>query len=143
MVDVSEKAVTDRTAVASAVVTMRADVLQMLLAGSLGKGEAITTAKIAGISAAKQTGSLIPLCHPLSLEWVKVDIEPADDTSLRIMATARTVGRTGVEMEALTAASVAALTIYDMAKAADRTMVIGPIQLESKSGGKSGPYERA
>ncbi len=143
MVDVSEKSVTARTATATAIVTLRPDVLEKLVSGGLRKGEAITTAKIAGISAAKRTGDLIPLCHPLTLEWVDVAIEPDDASKLRVTATARTQGRTGVEMEALTAASVAALTLYDMAKAADKSIVIGPVQLEQKSGGQSGTYQRA
>lgn len=143
MVDVSGKDVTDRTAVASAVVTVTPDVLERLLAGTLRKGQALTTAKIAGIHAAKRTGELIPLCHPLSLEWADVTFETLDDAHLQITATARTRSRTGVEMEALTAAAVAALTIYDMAKAADPAIVIGPIRLERKSGGRSGDYRRA
>ena len=143
MVDVSAKKETMRTATASAVVTLRREVLDQLVDGTLAKGEAITTAKIAGINAAKRTGELIPLCHPLSLEWVDVSCKRIGNTQLRISATVRTVGRTGVEMEAMTAVSVAALTIYDMTKAADKSIVIGPIQLESKSGGRSGDYLRA
>lgn len=143
MVDVSEKDLTQRTASASAVVTLQPQVLKQLLAGTLIKGEAITTAKVAGINAAKRTGELIPLCHPLTLDWVDVAFEQLDDQRLRITATARTVARTGVEMEALTAATVAALTIYDMAKAADKSIVLGPVQLERKSGGRSGEYSRA
>lgn len=143
MVDVSDKEPTRRTAVASAVVTMKPDVLCQLLAGQLEKGEAIATAKIAGICAAKRTGELIPLCHPLPLDWVEVTCEAVDEARLRITATARTAARTGVEMEALTAVAVAALTIYDMAKAADHSIVIGPVQLECKSGGRSGDYVRS
>ena len=142
MVDVSEKDVTQRTAIASAVVTLQPDALKQLLTGKLKKGQAITAAKIAGINGAKRTGELIPLCHPLALEWVDIACEPVDDTRLKITATVRTKARTGVEMEALTAAVVAALTIYDMAKAADKSIVIGPVQLESKSGGRSGEYHR-
>lgn len=142
MVDVSEKDVTRRTAVASAVVTMRPEVLDRLLAGRLKKGEALTTAKIAGINAAKCTSQLIPLCHPLPIEWVDVTFTPLDAGRLKIIATARTSARTGIEMEVMTAASVAGLTIYDMAKAADKSIVIGPVQLESKSGGSGGEYRR-
>ncbi len=143
MVDVSDKSVTERTATATAVVTLKPAVLRKLLAGELQKGEALTVAKLAGISAAKRTGELIPLCHSLPLEWVDVTCDNVDDNHLKITATARTTARTGVEMEALTAAAVAALTIYDMAKAADKSIVIGPVQLEHKSGGRSGEFRRS
>ncbi len=142
MVDVSDKDVTQRTAIATAVVTFKPDVLEKLLAGTLKKGQALTTAKLAGINAAKRTGELIPLCHPLSLEWADVTFEPLDPARLQITATARTRSRTGVEMEALTAASIAALTLYDMAKSADKSIQIGPTHLEHKSGGKSADYHR-
>ena len=142
MVDVTTKRVTERTATASAQVTGQPDVMDALLAGNLPKGEAVSVARIAGISAAKRTADLIPLCHPLSLDWVDVVIRRQNPDSILIEATAKTASRTGVEMEAMTAASVAALTLYDMAKAADKSIEIGPIRLESKSGGKSGDYRR-
>lgn len=142
MVDVSDKSTTSRTAVATAVVTMKSAVLADLMGGRLKKGEALVTAKIAAISAAKRTGELIPLCHPLPLDWIDVAFDPHRGGRLTITVTARTRAATGVEMEALTAAAVAALTVYDMAKAADKSMVIGPIQLERKSGGRSGEFKR-
>ncbi len=142
MVDVSDKNVTLRTAVATAVVTFRAEVRAKLLSGKLAKGEALTTAKIAGIQAAKDTGRLIPMCHPLALDWVDIAIVPQGDTELLITATSQATARTGVEMEAMTAASVAALTLYDMSKSADKSITIGPIRLEFKSGGKSGDFRR-
>jgi cyclic pyranopterin monophosphate synthase len=141
MVDVGGKAETDRTAVAEGTVTMLPATLDMILAGDAKKGDVLGTARIAGIMAAKRTHELIPLCHPLLLTKVSVDIEP--DTALpglRVRALARVSGKTGVEMEALTAASVACLTIYDMAKAVDRGMVISGIRLIEKTGGKSGDY---
>ncbi|MCA9243966.1 MAG: cyclic pyranopterin monophosphate synthase MoaC [Phycisphaerales bacterium] len=137
MVDVSEKSVTNRRAVASALVTVGAEVLERLQAQALPKGDAITTARIAGIQAAKRTAELIPLCHGISSEHVDVRIDVAPPDALRVIAETRAIGRTGVEMEALVAASVAALTIYDMCKAVRRDIVIGPVQLEHKSGGKS------
>lgn len=136
MVDVSGKPVTPRRAVASALVTVGADVLEKLKAKALPKGDAITTARIAGIQAAKRTSELIPLCHGISAEHVDVRVEVAPPDALRVIAETRSIGRTGVEMEALVAASVAALTIYDMCKAVRRDIVIGPVQLEEKSGGK-------
>jgi len=142
MVDVSEKAVTAREAVASAAVTMTPDVLARLIGGDLPKGEALGTARIAGIQAAKRTGEWIPLCHPLGLDWVQVEFTRVSAGVLRVECTARTVARTGVEMEAMVGAAAAALTIYDMAKAADKSIVIGPIQLERKTGGKSGDFRR-
>jgi cyclic pyranopterin phosphate synthase len=141
MVDVGAKAETERLAVAEGTVTMRPETLQLILAGDAKKGDVIGTARIAGIMAAKRTHELIPLCHPLLLTKVSVDIRPDDALpGLRVTATARVTGKTGVEMEALTAASVACLTIYDMAKAIDRGMVLGSIRLIEKSGGKSGDY---
>jgi cyclic pyranopterin phosphate synthase len=141
MVDVGAKAETERLAVAEGTVTMRPETLQLILAGDAKKGDVIGTARIAGIMAAKRTHELIPLCHPLLLTKVSVDIRPDDALpGLRVTATARVTGKTGVEMEALTAASVACLTIYDMAKAIDRGMVLGGIRLIEKSGGKSGDY---
>ncbi|MCP1199334.1 cyclic pyranopterin monophosphate synthase MoaC [Notoacmeibacter sp. MSK16QG-6] len=144
MVDVGQKNETVRTAIASATVTMEPRTLQTILAGDAKKGDVIGTARIAGIMAAKRTHELIPLCHPLLLTKVTVEIEP-DETlpGLRIQATASLTGRTGVEMEALTAASVTALTIYDMAKAVDKAMSIGDIALIEKTGGKSGDWRRA
>lgn len=141
MVDVGAKTETERTAVAEGMVIMKTETLRMILDGDAKKGDVIGTARIAGIMAAKKTHEFIPLCHPLLLTKVSVDIEP-DETlpGLRVRALARVTGRTGVEMEALTAASVACLTIYDMAKAVDRGMVISDIKLVAKTGGKSGDY---
>ncbi len=143
MVDVSEKGVTAREATASAVVRMRPDVLDALLRGDLPKGDALATARVAGILGAKRTCEWIPLCHPLSLDWVRLEFLRGDPGELFVRCTAKTTARTGVEMEALTGASVAALTLYDMGKAADKSIVIGPIQLEDKTGGKSGDYHRS
>lgn len=141
MVDVGDKAETVRTAIAEGTVTMQADTLRTILEGNAKKGDVLGAARIAGIMAAKKTSELIPLCHPLLLTKVAVDIEPDDDLpGLRVTAMARVTGKTGVEMEALTAASVACLTIYDMAKAVDRGMVISGIRLIEKTGGKSGDY---
>jgi cyclic pyranopterin phosphate synthase len=142
MVDVGAKAETERTAVAEGTVIMRPETLKTILAGNAKKGDVLGAARIAGIMGAKRTHELIPLCHPLLLTKVAVDIE-ADETlpGLRVTALARVSGKTGVEMEALTAASVACLTIYDMAKAIDRGMVISGIRLVEKTGGKSGDYK--
>jgi cyclic pyranopterin phosphate synthase len=141
MVDVGAKAETERMAIAEGTVTMRAETLRTILAGNAKKGDVIGTARIAGIMAAKRTHELIPLCHPLLLTKISVDIEPDEAMpGLRITAMARVTGKTGVEMEALTAASIACLTIYDMAKAIDRGMVLGGIRLVEKRGGKSGDY---
>lgn len=143
MVDVGDKTETLRIAVAEGRVRMKAETLTLILEGDAKKGDVIGTARLAGIMAAKQTSSLIPLCHPLMLTKVSVDITPDPELpGLRVEALAKLTGRTGVEMEALTAVSVACLTIYDMAKAADREMEIGGIQLVSKSGGRSGDYRR-
>jgi len=142
MVDVSSKNVTVREALASAMIRMKPEVLRALQGGRLPKGDGLATARIAGIAAAKQTSNLIPMCHNLNLEWVSVDFEAAGAGKLRVMCVARTAARTGVEMEALTGAAIAALTIYDMAKSADKAIVIGPVRLERKSGGRSGTYER-
>jgi len=143
MVDVGGKAETERAAVAEGAVVMRAETLDMILAGNAKKGDVIGVARIAGIMAAKRTHELIPLCHPLLLTRIAVDIEPdATLPGLRVTATARVTGKTGVEMEALTAASVACLTIYDMAKAVDKGMELTGIRLVSKSGGKSGDFHR-
>lgn len=142
MVDVSDKEVTARSARASGLVRMQASTLALILDRGMAKGDVLEVARLAGIMAAKRTGALIPLCHPLGLESVEVAFKPVDAGTLRIEATAKVQGRTGVEMEALTAVSVAALTVYDMAKAVDRGMVIDAIQLEEKSGGRSGHYRR-
>ncbi len=142
MVDVSAKAVTAREAVASAVVHMKAEVLGALCSGELPKGDALSTARVAGVLAAKRTAELIPLCHPLPLDHVQIDFQHSAPGELLIVCTAKTAARTGVEMEALAGATVAALTVYDMAKGADKGIVIGPIQIERKTGGKSGRYER-
>jgi cyclic pyranopterin phosphate synthase len=140
MVDVSAKAATRREAVASAFVELSAEVLAALPANP--KGNPLEVARIAGIQAAKQTSALIPMCHPLALSFVDVTTEIAAG-GVRIRATVATTGPTGVEMEALTAVSVAALTVYDMTKALDKSIVIRTIQLESKTGGKSGDFERS
>ncbi|RWG59310.1 MAG: cyclic pyranopterin monophosphate synthase MoaC [Mesorhizobium sp.] len=142
MVDVGGKAETTRTAIAEGYVTMQPETLEMILAGDAKKGDVLGTARLAGIMAAKKTHELIPLCHPLLLTKVAVEIEPDRALpGLRVTALARVTGKTGVEMEALTAASVACLTIYDMAKAADRAMAISGIRLVEKTGGKSGDYK--
>ena len=143
MVDVGGKAETVREATAEGFVRMLPETLQLIRKGDSKKGDVIGTARLAGIMAAKQTSSLIPLCHPLMLTKVSVDIAAdADLPGLRVTATAKLTGKTGVEMEALTAVSVACLTIYDMAKAADKGMEIGGIQLLAKSGGKSGDWRK-
>ncbi len=141
MVDVSGKAETARVATAISHVTMLPETLKLIVDGGVAKGDVLGVARLAGIMAAKRTSDLIPLCHPLALSQVTVDIVPvADRNQIEITATVRLTGRTGVEMEALTAVSIAALTIYDMCKAADKGMVIGPTYLKHKSGGKSGDY---
>jgi cyclic pyranopterin monophosphate synthase len=139
MVDVSAKDVTRREATAAGHIAMSADALAAIRAGTLKKGDALAVARIAGIMAAKRTSDLIPLCHPLPLASVTVDLTLADD-GVACEATVVTTGRTGIEMEALTAVSVALLTLYDMAKAIDRGMTIGPIRLLAKSGGRSGEW---
>ncbi|QRM45481.1 cyclic pyranopterin monophosphate synthase MoaC [Rhizobium sp. BG4] len=141
MVDVGDKAETTRIATAEGHVRMAPETLALIRDGNAKKGDVIGTARLAGIMAAKQTSSLIPLCHPLMLTKVSVEIEEdAALPGLRVTATAKLTGKTGVEMEALTAVSVACLTIYDMAKAADKAMEIGGIRLLEKSGGKSGDF---
>jgi len=141
MVDVGDKAETSRSATAEGYVRMLPETLALIRAGDAKKGDVIGTARLAGIMAAKKTADLIPLCHPLMLTKVTLDIVEDDSLpGLRITATARVTGKTGVEMEALTAVSVACLTIYDMAKAVDRGMEIGGIRLMEKIGGKSGHY---
>ena len=141
MVDVGGKAETHRTATASAVVRMLPATLALVRSKELAKGDVLEVARLAGIMAAKRTADLIPLCHPLMLTKVTVEIEEDTDLpGLRVTATAKLTGKTGVEMEALTAVSVACLTIYDMAKAADKAMEIGGVRLLEKSGGKSGDF---
>ncbi len=142
MVDVSAKAVTDREATARGRITIGAQALEQIREGRLAKGDPLQAARLAGIMAAKRTSDLIPLCHPLPLSHVDVEITALAD-GYQIDATARTSAQTGVEMEALTAVSVAALTIYDMVKAVDKAMVIGEIRLMSKRGGRSGEYRRS
>ncbi len=139
MVDVAEKPVTERAAVAEKAVVMSPATLEMIRAGNAKKGDVVGTARIAGIMAAKRTAELIPLCHPLPISGVDLDLT-IEDAGIRATATVRTTHTTGVEMEALTAVSVACLTIYDMAKAVDRGMSIGPIRLIEKIGGRSGHW---
>ena len=141
MVDVGDKAVTSREALARGEIVMSKEALSLIRRGAVAKGDPLQTARLAGILAAKQTASLIPLCHPLMLTHVSVDLIPTR-RGYRIESRVRTSGQTGVEMEALTAVSVAALTIYDMVKAVDRGMVIGNICLVEKKGGRSGHYRR-
>jgi cyclic pyranopterin phosphate synthase len=141
MVDVGDKAVTDREAVARGEIVMSAEALSLIRRGAVAKGDPLQTARLAGIMAAKQTAALIPLCHPLMLTHVGVELT-ATRRGYRIESRVRTSGQTGVEMEALTAVAVAALTIYDMVKAVDREMVIGDICLVEKKGGRSGHYRR-
>jgi len=141
MVDVTEKDATEREASAQAVVRMSKDAFVAISAGESAKGDVLAAARIAGIMAAKKTSDLIPLCHPLALTRAGIDFELlAADCSIRVTATCKTKGQTGVEMEALTAASIAALTIYDMIKAVDREAAIADVRLHSKSGGKSGAF---
>ena len=144
MVDVSGKSDTDRMATATAIVQLTPAAMAILLEGNLKKGDALAVARIAGIMAAKKTSELIPLCHPLPITKVAVDLE-TDRATHRILitATVKTRGQTGVEMEALTAASTAALTLYDMMKAVDKGLTITSIQLEEKQGGKSGIWRRS
>lgn len=144
MVDVAAKPVTARLAIAEGVVVMQKATLDLIVAGNAKKGDVLGAARIAAIMAAKRTHELIPLCHPLLLSKVQVDIEPDKRIpGCRVRATVQVSGQTGVEMEALTAVSVACLTIYDMAKAADKAMEITDIRLKSKTGGKSGDFSRA
>lgn len=142
MVDVSAKAVTDRRAIAESAVQMRAETLALVTEGRAKKGDVLGVARLAGIMGAKRCADLIPLCHPLPITKVSVDLTPdADLPGVRIRAEVRTTGQTGVEMEALTAASIAALTVYDMLKAAEKSMRIVETQVVLKEGGKSGRYE--
>jgi cyclic pyranopterin phosphate synthase len=143
MVDVGDKPQTTREATASGSITMKPETLKKIVDGNIPKGDVLAVARIAGIMAAKKTPDLTPLCHPIALTSVSVDLTPDEDKSaVLITAIAATVGPTGVEMEALTAVSTAALTLYDMCKAVDKEMVIGGILLEEKKGGKSGHFKR-
>ncbi len=142
MVDVSDKEITHRIAIATGQITMEPETLAMIVEGRAKKGDVLSVARLAGIMAAKKTHDLIPLCHPLALSKVSLDLRTAEDPArVEINATVKTTGQTGVEMEALTAVSVAALTVYDMVKAVDRSMVIGETKLTLKDGGKSGRFE--
>ena len=143
MVDVSDKATTTREAIAEGRLTMQAETLVVALSGGGAKGDVRSVAEIAGVMAAKRTADLIPMCHPLMLSSVKVSVEPLEDgAGLGVVARVRTTGQTGVEMEALTAASVALLTLYDMLKAVDRGMTIDAVRLTAKTGGASGDWTR-
>jgi cyclic pyranopterin phosphate synthase len=141
MVDVGAKPITAREAVARGRITMSGEALSLIRRGAVAKGDPLQTARLAGILAAKQTSSLIPLCHPLALSNIQVDLMPRGN-GYEIEARVRTTGQTGVEMEALTAVAIAALTIYDMVKAVDKAMVVSDIRLMYKSGGRSGTYKR-
>jgi len=144
MVDVGAKPETARQAVAEGVIRMQPQTLRLIMEGGHKKGDVLGIARIAGIMAAKKTADLIPLCHPIALTRVEIELQPQpDEDSVRCLATAETIGQTGVEMEALTAAQVALLTIYDMCKAVDRGMTIDGVRLLKKSGGKSGDWERS
>ena len=141
MVDVGDKDITDRSAVAECLVTMSERTSEALFGGSLPKGDALASVRLAGIMGAKQTSSLIPLCHPIAIDGIEVLVERSEGGA-RIEARLRTSGRTGVEMEAMTAVSVAALALYDMVKGTEREVEIGPIRLLSKDGGRSGDWKR-
>ena len=142
MVDVSDKEVTERTATAKGTVFMQAETVRRIVDGGVKKGDVLSVARLAGIMGAKKTSDLIPLCHPLSLTAIDVEMQcDTERNAVDITATCRLAGRTGVEMEALTAVTIAALTVYDMCKAVDRSMTIGDIRLTHKSGGRSGEYE--
>lgn len=142
MVDVSDKAQTKRTATARAILLMQASTLNKVMEGGLPKGDVLATARIAGIQAAKKTSDLIPLCHPLMLTKVTVDINVISECELEVLCTCALTGKTGVEMEALTGASIAALTLYDMCKAVDKGIVIQQVALLEKKGGKSGDWSQ-
>lgn len=143
MVNVGDKQVTQRTATAQSVITMKPETLRMIVDGTAPKGDVFACARIAGIMAAKKTSDLIPMCHPIPIDGVEIEIKPISDTQVQIISTLRCMHKTGIEMEALTAASVAALTIYDMCKAVDRGMRIDETFLLHKAGGKSGEYCRS
>ena len=143
MVDVSDKDITSRIAVARGTIHMRAETLALILANKVEKGDVFSVARVAGIMAAKKTSELIPMCHPLNITSVEIDLTPAKNPArVEIETSVRVSGKTGVEMEAMTAVAVAGLTIYDMCKAVDREMSIGEIRLVKKSGGKSGTFLR-
>lgn len=142
MVEVGEKDVTAREAVAEAVIRMRPETMRLIRGGAIKKGDALAVAQIAGVMAAKRTPEAIPLCHPIQITGADLDFNFVDDERIAVQATVRTLDRTGVEMEALHAASIAALTVYDMAKAVDRGMTIESVRLLRKSGGASGTYVR-
>ncbi len=142
MVDVSSKLVTARTAIARGVVKMKPETLELIREGAIKKGDVLAVAQVAGIMGAKKTPDLVPMCHPLQLTGIDINFSALSETELGIIAIVKTMDRTGVEMEALTAVSIAALTIYDMCKAVDKTMKIGEIELVEKTGGKSGDWRR-
>lgn len=142
MVDISDKADTHRTGVASTAVTMKPETLQAIQAGRIGKGDVLAVAQVAGIMAAKRTPDIIPMCHPIRITGVDIAFSDNGTDTLYIEAAVKTTGGTGVEMEALTAVSAAALTVYDMCKAIDKAMIIGPTMLQRKTGGKSGDFIR-
>ncbi|WP_255714353.1 cyclic pyranopterin monophosphate synthase MoaC [Pelagibacterium xiamenense] len=142
IVDIGAKAETRRRAVAAAELHATPEIVAAIFGGGLKKGDAVAVARVAGIMAAKKTSELIPLCHPIPMTKIDIDIEPKGKNAVSVTATVETTARTGVEMEALTAASVAALTLYDMAKALDKAMTITNVQLIEKSGGKSGTFKR-
>ena len=144
MVEVGERAVTRREATAEGWISLRPELLQLVLAGGAAKGDVLAVARVAAIQAAKRTWELIPLCHPIALSGVSVQLQPdGEGRGLRIEVTARTTGPTGVEMEALTAVQVGLLTVYDMLKSADPAMTIGPVRLLAKSGGRNGDWHRS
>lgn len=142
MVDVSDKEITSRTAVAQTMVKMAPETLTRIKEGKIGKGDVLAVASVAGVMAAKKTSDWIPMCHPLPLTGIDIHFTDNGNDELYIEGTVKTTGKTGVEMEALTAVSAAALTVYDMCKALQKDMIIGPTMLKSKTGGKSGDYER-
>ena len=142
MVDVSEKDVTERIAVAHARVTMKPETFNLIMDKKIAKGDVLGVARVAGIMAAKKTSELVPMCHPLNLNSVKIDYEDNNQDSIEITSEVKVSGKTGVEMEALTAVSICALTIYDMCKSADRSMIISDVYIIKKSGGKSGTFVR-
>jgi cyclic pyranopterin phosphate synthase len=142
MVDISAKPVTERTATASSCIRMRPETLSMIKSGQTAKGDVLAVAQVAGIMAAKRTSEWIPMCHPVSLTGIDIHFADNDRDELYIRSTVKTTGQTGVEMEALTAVTAAALTVYDMCKSLQKDMVIGPTMLLSKTGGKSGDYQR-
>lgn len=142
MVDISNKDITKREATATTMVKMAATTLTKIKAGQIGKGDVLAVAQVAGIMAAKNTANSIPMCHPIALTGVNISFSDNDEDELYIEVTVKTTGKTGVEMEALTAASITALTVYDMCKALQKDMVIGPTQLIAKSGGVNGDYRK-